>query len=48
MYLTKENRKFLKNKGIEVYGKPLGRPPKNLTETPAQKYRKKNSPKKSH
>jgi hypothetical protein len=41
IYLTRENRKYLKDKGIEIYGKPLGRPPKNPTETPAQKYRKK-------
>ena len=41
IYLTRENRKFLKEKGIEIYGKPLGRPPKNPTEAPAQKYRKK-------
>lgn len=41
IYLTRENRKYLKGKGIEIYGKPLGRPPKNPTETPAQKYRKK-------
>ncbi len=41
IYLTRENRKFLKEKGIEIYGKPLGRPPKNPTETPSQRYRKK-------
>jgi len=41
IYLTRENRKYLKDKGIEIYGKPLGRPPKEPTETPAQKYRKK-------
>lgn len=41
IYLTRKNRKYLKEKGIEIYGKPLGRPPKESTETPAQKYRKK-------
>ena len=41
IYLTRENRKFLKEKGIEIYGKPLGRPPKKPTETPSQRYRKK-------
>lgn len=41
IYLTRENRKYLKEKGIEIYGKPLGRPPKEPTETPSQKYRKK-------
>ena len=28
LYGTRENRKFLKEKGIEFAGKPLGRPPK--------------------
>lgn len=41
IYLTRKNRKYLKEKGIEIYGKPLGRPPKMPTETPSQKYRKK-------
>ena len=41
IYLTRGNRKFLKEKGIEIFGKPLGRPPKNPTETPSQRYRKK-------
>jgi hemerythrin len=41
IYLTRENRKYLKEKGIVIYGKPLGRPPKESAETPAQKYRKK-------
>ncbi len=41
IYLTRKNRKCLKEKGIEIYGKPLGRPPKKSTETPGQKYRKK-------
>lgn len=41
IFLTRENRKFLKEKEIKIYGKPLGRPPKNPTETPSQRYRKK-------
>lgn len=41
IYLTRENRKFFKEKGIEICGKPLGRPPKQNMETPSQKYRKK-------
>lgn len=40
IYLNRENRKFLKEKGIEIVGKPLGRPPKKDPLTPAQKYRK--------
>lgn len=41
IYLTRENRKYLKEKGIEIYGKPLGRPVETPRETPSQKYRKK-------
>lgn len=41
IYLTRENRKFFKENGIEIVGKPLGRPPKQNNETPSQKYRKK-------
>jgi hypothetical protein len=41
IYLTRENRKYLKEKGIKIYGKPLGRPPKTPIETPSQKYRNK-------
>jgi hypothetical protein len=28
IYLNRKNRKYLKNKGIRIVGKPLGRPPK--------------------
>ena len=28
IYLNRENRKWLKEKGIRIVGKPLGRPPK--------------------
>lgn len=41
IYLNRENRKYLKDKYIQIYGKPLGRPPKNPTETCQQKYVKK-------
>ena len=41
IYLTRENRKYLKEKSIEICGKPLGRPPKTPLETPSQRYRKK-------
>lgn len=41
IYLTRQNRKYLKEKGIEIYGKPLGRPPKSPKETASQRYRKK-------
>jgi len=44
IYLTRNNRKFLKEKGIQIFGKPLGRPPKN-----SQKYReKKEAAKRNH
>jgi hypothetical protein len=32
IYLNRDNRKILKEKGIEIMGRPLGRPPKNPTE----------------
>ena len=41
IYLTRKNRKYLKENNIETVGKPLGRPPKQPKETPSQKYRKK-------
>jgi len=39
IFLTRENRKYLKEKGIRIYGPPLGRPPKEDPMTSAQKYR---------
>ena len=41
IYLTRENRKFLKEKGIEITGKPLGRPSANSSQTSSERYRKK-------
>lgn len=41
IYLNRKARNFLKDKGIEIYGKPLGRPPKQTQQTSSQKYRKK-------
>jgi len=38
IYLTRENRKFLKQLNIKIYGKPLGRP-KQQIKTSAQKYK---------
>ncbi|MGQ1787395.1 IS5 family transposase [Saccharicrinis sp. GN24d3] len=40
IYLTRENRKYLKSNGIKIVGKPLGRPPKTK-ESPSEKYYKK-------
>ena len=37
-----ENFNYLKEKGIKIYGKPLGRPPKNDSQTASQKYCDKN------
>jgi len=37
IYLTRENRKYLKKLNIKIYGKPLGRP-KKQEKTSAQKY----------
>lgn len=39
IYLTRENRKYLKEKGIRIYGPTLGRPPKKDPMTSAQKSR---------
>lgn len=41
IYLNRKNRKYLKEKGIKITGKPLGRPKKKDPETPGQKSRKK-------
>jgi hypothetical protein len=49
IFLTRENRKYLKEKGIKIYGKPLGRPPKNDSQTASQKHRdKKEAAKRNH
>lgn len=41
IYMTRENRKYLKEKGIRIVGKPLGRPPKiELTAYQKRKQRK--------
>jgi hypothetical protein len=40
IYLTRENRKYLKDKGIEICGKPLGRPVKQNNQTAQEKYRR--------
>ncbi len=49
LYMSRENRKYLKEKGIQVFGKPLGRPPKHHPETPAQRhYKKKQEAKRNH
>jgi len=41
IYMNRENRKYLKEKGIKITGKPLGRPPVKEAQTPSQRYRKK-------
>jgi IS5 family transposase len=41
IYLSRENRAYLKERDIQITGKPLGRPKKNDPETPQEKYRKK-------
>ncbi|WP_159523629.1 transposase [Sunxiuqinia indica] len=49
IFQTRENRKCLKEKGIKIYGKPMGRPPKNDSQTAGQKYRdKKEASKRNH
>lgn len=39
IYLNRENRKLLREKGIEIMGSPLGRPPRNPTEEQLEKER---------
>ena len=41
IYLTRENRKYLKEKNIETFGKPPGRPPKEKKQSSSEKYHKK-------
>ncbi len=41
IYLNRENRRYLKEKGIKITGNPLGRPPANSTQTSSERYRKK-------
>jgi len=41
IYLTRENRKYLNDKNIEIVGHPLGRPKTKLKESYAQRYLKK-------
>ncbi len=41
IYLNRENRKYIEEKGIKITGKPLGRPPSKDPQTPSQRYRKK-------
>jgi hypothetical protein len=49
IYLTRENRRFLKEHGIKIVGKPLGRPRKNTSITASQKqYRKKKGAERNH
>jgi hypothetical protein len=40
IYLNRKNRKYMKERNIQIVGKPLGRPPK-IEETAQQKWRKK-------
>lgn len=39
IYLNRENRKILKEKEIQIMGKPLGRPPKNPSEEQLERER---------
>jgi len=41
LFLNRENRNYLKGKGIKIVGSPLGRPPAKSKETYSQRYRKK-------
>jgi hypothetical protein len=41
IYLNRENRKYLKDKGINITGTPLGRPKKETDKNYSKRYRKK-------
>lgn len=48
IYFTKENREWLKEKGIRITGKPLGRPPKKKESSYQKKKRKKERNERNH
>lgn len=49
IYLTRENRRYLKENKIKIVGKPLGRPPKQNPPTASQKrYQKKKAAERNH
>jgi len=49
IYMNRKAWGFLKEKGIEIYGKPLGRPPKVTQQTSSQKYkRRKKATQRNH
>lgn len=39
IYLNRENRKYLKDKAVQIYGSPMGRPSKKGPITASRKYR---------
>lgn len=48
IYLSLVNRKYLKNKGIKIVGKPLGRPPKRKESSSQKYYKKKKAAERNH
>ncbi len=50
IYLTRENRRYLKEKGIKIVGKPLGRRPsrKNVLTASQKRYKKKKAAGRNH
>ncbi|MGQ1787996.1 IS5 family transposase [Saccharicrinis sp. GN24d3] len=48
IYLTRENRGFLKLNNIQIVGKPFGRPPKIKVSSAQKHYRKKNPAERNH
>lgn len=49
IYLTRENRLYLKENRIKIIGKPLGRPPMKSPQTASQKrYKKKKAAERNH
>ena len=48
IYLNRENRKWLKERGIRTVGKPLGRPPKQSLSPYQKRKRKKQAAQRNH
>jgi len=48
IYLNRNNRKYLKSKGIRIVGKPLGRPPKEELSAYQKRKRKKERNQRNH
>lgn len=48
IYMTRSNRRYLKDKGINIVGKPLGRPSKKKEPSSQKYYKKKKAAQRNH